>query len=66
MDDPVHVQVQVVKLHLVGVGLGGVHRNTDSVTFSPLWRQEPEPGPDSEPEHQLTDAEIKHDLFQMI
>ena len=33
VDDPVHVQVQVIKLHLVGVGLAGVHRDTDAIAL---------------------------------
>ena len=30
MDDSIHVQIKIVKLHLIRVGLGGVNR--DSVT----------------------------------
>lgn len=36
MNDAVHVQVQVVKLHFIGVGLGRVDRSTDSITLSTL------------------------------
>lgn len=39
VDDAVHVQVQVVELHLVGVRFGGVHGDPDPVTFFPLKRR---------------------------
>lgn len=36
VDDAVHVQVQVVEFHLVGVWFGCVHGNPDPVTFFAL------------------------------
>lgn len=39
VDDAVHVQVQVVKFHLVGVWFGGVHGNLDPVTFFALKKK---------------------------
>lgn len=39
VDDAVHVQVQVVELHLVGVGPGGVDRDPDAFALPPLWKQ---------------------------
>ena len=33
VDDPVHVQVQIIKLHLVGVGLAGVHGDADAIAL---------------------------------
>lgn len=39
MDDAVHVQVQIIKFHLIGVWSGCVHRNPDPITFFSLWKQ---------------------------
>lgn len=39
MYDAVHVQVQVVELHLVGVRFGGVHGDPDPVAFFALKKR---------------------------
>lgn len=36
MDDAIHVQVEIIKFHLIGVWSGCVHRNPDPITFFSL------------------------------
>ena len=36
VDDAVHVQIEVVELHLVGIGLTGVHRGADPIDLRGL------------------------------
>ena len=31
MNDAVHIEVEVVKLHLIGIGLGGIHGNLQAI-----------------------------------
>jgi hypothetical protein len=33
VDDPVHVQVQIIKLHLVWVRFAGVHGDADAIAL---------------------------------
>jgi hypothetical protein len=33
MNDSIHVQVEIVKLDIIGVRLAGVHRNSHSIDF---------------------------------
>lgn len=42
VNNPVHVQVQIVEFHLVGVRLGRIDRNTDPFTFFTLWGEKDE------------------------
>lgn len=41
VNDPIHVQVQIVKFHLIGVWLRCINRNTNSITLLPLltWKE---------------------------
>ena len=40
MNDSIHVQVEVVKLHPIGVGLTDVHRNFDTIYLTRLKQNE--------------------------
>lgn len=41
VNDPIHVQVQIVKFHLIGIWLRCINRNTNSITLLPLltWKE---------------------------
>lgn len=41
VNDPIHVQVQIVKFHLIGVWLCCINRNTNSIALLPLltWKE---------------------------